>query len=130
MATKQFALPLDASSKQSGDINFKKLIDNGVQVEFKLTNVTGGAVNQLNLITSKGDNTIDHVFAASINAGSESTVLSHSQLSAVYADATDGDWDYIEAKWTAGSVDAQNPSNMFMIQGAKTYDYVGWPPNK
>jgi hypothetical protein len=128
MATKQFALPIDSNSKQTGDINLAQLSAANAAAEFRLTNVTSGT-NHLNLITSKGGTHTDHIFAATVSAGVASTMLSAGQLSGIYADANGGDWDYVEINWTVGSVDAPAKSNTVVLQGGGTYDTFRWPPN-
>lgn len=130
MAIKQFAIPLDENSDESGDITFKELADAGASAVFELTNVTASAtVNVLDLITKKGGSTKDHTFAVSVSGGKASVTLSTSDLSAVYSDAEGGTCGYVEAKWTVGSVDTPDKSNQYMIQSGRTYDVTKWPPD-
>jgi len=128
MATKSFAIPLDEDSKQTGDITFETLAKTSADVTFKITNVTAGAANDLNLITSKGGVTEDHKHTASVANGDATVTISHSIMVSIYNDANGGDWDYIEAKWTVGSVNVSGSSNNYEIQGGRTYDGNGWPP--
>ena len=131
MAIKQFAIPLDQHSHQTGDITFKDLANDGASADFTLTNVTGGGTsNELNLITKKNGTTKDHKFNASVTGGIAKVTLTNSDLNAVYNDAVGGDWDYVEAKWTLGQVDVPDKSDMAMMQNGRTYDLVGWPPNQ
>ncbi len=130
MAIKQFAIPLDENSDESGDINFKALADAGTSAEFKLTNVSSStSLNELNLITKKNDATADHKFSATVVSGSASVVLTTSQIGAVYSDAVGGNWDYVEAKWTVGAVDTPDKSELYEIQNGRTYNLSKWPPN-
>lgn len=130
MAVKNFAIPLDDQSNESGDINFKALANAGASADFKLTNVTGGSTSdELNLITKKNGSTKDHKFSVSVSSGSANVTLTTSQLNSVYNDAAGGDWDYVQAKWTVGSVDTPNKSNMNILQSGGSHNYFGWPPN-
>lgn len=131
MATKQFAIPLDDNSQQTGDINFEKLRSAETDAEFRLTNVGSfGSGPQLNLITSKGGSQTDHIFQATISSGTASTTLTHHQIKDVFTDADGGDWDYVEAEWTVGQVDTPSTSNLFIIQAGRTYNLIGWPPKR
>ena len=130
MATKQFAVPLDEHSTEPGDITFKALADAGTSAVFELTNVAAGLTPyELNLITKKNDVIKEHKFSATIANGKASVTLSASTLSAIYNDANGGDWDYVEAKWSVGSVNTPENSNQYEIQGGRTFNYNGWPPN-
>jgi hypothetical protein len=130
MAVRQFALPLDDTSKQTGDITFKKLKDNGAAVTFDLINVSANTMdNTLNLITSKGGTKTEHSFSVAITSGTAKVALSASQMSSVYNDAANGDWDYVEARWTVGMTDTPITSVMHEAQSGNTYDLHGWPPN-
>jgi hypothetical protein len=128
MATKQFAVPLDSNSIQTGDINFKALVDDGSTVTFQITNANTGSTNELNLITKKNGSTKDHKFSANVSGSSMSAQLTAGQMAAVYGDAKFGDWDYIEAEWTVGAVDTPSNSNQYEIQSGHTYNMHGWPP--
>ncbi len=130
MAIKQFAIPLNEFSTQSGDIHLKDLVNAGTSAEFKLSDIiSGGAADELNLITKKNGTTKDHKFPVTVNSGTAGVVLTTQQLAAVYGDAVGGNWDYVEAKWTLGQVDTPNPSRQVEIQGGRTYNAHGWPPN-
>lgn len=130
MAVKNFAIPLDDQSDESGDINFKALATAGASADFKLTNVTGGSTSdELNLITKKNGSTKDHKFSISVSSGTAIATLTSSQLNTVYNDASGGDWDYVQAKWTVGSVDTPDKSNMNVLQSGRLHNYFGWPPN-
>ena len=130
MAIKQFAIPLDEHSLQTGNVTFKALATAGANAEFTLTNVAnGGTVEELNLITRKNGATQDHRFSVTVSAGTARVTLNSGQLNAVYNDAVGGDWDYVEAKCTLAQVDTPDKSNMFAIQSGGTYNYYGWPPN-
>ena len=130
MAIKQFAIPLNESSPESGDIHFKALDEDGTSAELKLYYVTsGGTSDELNLITKKDGATKDHKFSVTVNGGTAAVVLTAQQLATVYGDAVGGNWDYVEAKWTLGQVDTPNPSRQVEIQGGRTYNAHGWPPN-
>ncbi|RPH93294.1 hypothetical protein EHM69_10705 [candidate division KSB1 bacterium] len=129
MPSKDFALPLDANSKQSGDITVETLAAAEVPATFQLSKVTSGSANQLNLQTGKDDVHVDHIFTATVNGDIGETTLTAVQLKTVYDDAQGGDWDYVRAIWIFGSVDAGGASNMTEIQSGKTYNYHGWPPS-
>jgi hypothetical protein len=130
MAIKQFAIPLDSSSHQSGDRNFKELSDDGSSAEFELSNVGAGATtNSLNLVTKKRGVIKDHVFSVTVSSGIAKVTVSHNDLSNAYADAAGGDWDYVEARWTVGQVDTPDKSNQYMIQNGRSYDLTKWPPD-
>jgi hypothetical protein len=130
MATKQFAIPLDSSSKQTGDITFKKLVMNAANVEFRLTNTQAGAGDpQLNLITSNDGVSTNHIYNISVVNGVAQVTLTVPQMKAVYDDAIGGDWDYVEADWELGAVDTPGTSVNSEIQSGRTYDMNGWPPN-
>jgi hypothetical protein len=128
MAHKHFALPLDDESNQTGDINLDKLASNNASVEFRLTNVTSGSTNLLNLITCKAGVKTDHISSATVNSGIATVTLAAGQIAAIYTDASAGDWDYVEIHWTTGAVDTPNESNSYELQGGGTYDTHGWPP--
>lgn len=130
MATKDFALPRDANSKQSGDVTLEALADADMSAVFQLSKVNAGTLNQLNLISCKNEDVTDHIFSASVNNDIGEVTLTATQLKTVYEDAQDGDWDYVQAKWTFGSVDAGGASNMVEIQSGKTYNLNGWPPSE
>jgi hypothetical protein len=129
MAVKQFAIPLDEKSIQTGDTNFKALVGNEAAVSFQLTHVTSGSGNQLNLITNKSGTPVSHTFTIAILNGTAYAELSASQMKTVFADAAGDDWDYVEAHWTVGTADTPDKSNLFMVQSGRTFDYAGWPPN-
>ncbi|HEY3294012.1 MAG TPA: hypothetical protein VGL38_01085 [bacterium] len=128
MAIKQFALPLNDKSIQSGDITFAELVANAQPVTFKLTNITAGAVNALNLITQKGGTLYNHNFNATAGTDFLTVALSANQMAAVFNDADDVDRDYIEACWTTGAVDTPATSNSYEIQSGHTYNLHFWPP--
>lgn len=128
MAIKQFAVPLDENSKQPGDITFVALADAGVAAKFQLTYVTTGGADQLNLKTKKNGTVTNHTFAATVTSGTASVDLTSAQLVTVYNDAKNGDWDYVEAYWTVGTINTGGTSNMNEIQSDRTYDGNGWPP--
>ena len=128
MAVKQFAIPLDVSSVQTGDITFKGLVDNAKPVTFRLSNVSSGSTNELNLITNKSGTTKDHKFGATVFNGNASVELTAPHVEAIYRDADSIDWDYIQAYWTVGAVDTPGSSNNFEIQVGNVYDTNGWPP--
>jgi len=129
MAIRQFAIPLDASSFQTGNTTLEKLRDAAAAVEFVLSNTAASPMtNTLNVITKKSGTTQDHVFTLSFSGGKASASLSSSDIASIYSDAESGDWDYVEAKWTLGSTDTPITSVMEMIQSGSPYDYTGWPP--
>lgn len=128
MATKSFAIPLNSSSIQAGDISFRQLVDNGTNVEFQLNNVKAGPDDELDLITSKDGKEKHHRYSIAVSSGTASTTLSNSKLSSVYSDASGGDWDYIQAEWTVGTIDNGDSSNMYELQGGRTYNSHDWPP--
>jgi hypothetical protein len=128
MAIKQFAIPLNDKSLQSGDINFKALVDNGAAVTFQISHVSSGSTNQLNLITTKNGTQISHVYTAIVFGSSASANLTATQMAAVYNDSDGVDWDYVEAHWTLGAVDTPSKSNMDAMQNQQPYDTYGWPP--
>lgn len=130
MAIKQFALPLNSSSLQTGDFTFKELYEAAKPVVFKLTDVTsgGGGTDKLNLRTKKNGAEKDHEYAAVVQAGKGYVTLSESDVAAVYSDANGGDWDYVEAKWTFGSVNDPATSVNYQIQNGVEGDTNGWPP--
>jgi len=130
MATKQFAVPLTPESLQTGNFSFKELMDNGKEAEFQITNVEAGDGDNLNLITQKDSQTVDHVFDCKVTNGTGSLLLTASDIATVYHDADGVEWDYVEARWIVGEVDTPGQSNMYEIQGDKTGDLNGWPPNK
>lgn len=130
MAIKQFAIPLDGNSTQSGDRTIKELAEAGTGAEFQLTNVSSSSsAGTLNLITKKAGATTDHTFNTVVDSGKASVTLSVSNLATVFQDAVGGNWDYVEARWTIGVVDTPKESNQYMIQSARTYNLCGWPPN-
>jgi hypothetical protein len=129
MAIKQFAVPLDTSSHQTGEITFQKLKDTATSAEFQITNVEAGADNYLNLITKKKGTTTDHVLPISIASGTGTVTYTASQIALIYGDASGGDWDYVEARWNVGEADKPEKSVMYEVQGGRTYDINGWPPN-
>jgi hypothetical protein len=130
MAIKQFAIPLDKSSDESGQISIAELAGAGTSADFQLTNVVAGTtVNELNLITKKNGIAKDHVFTVTIASDHARVTLSHTDLSTVYADANGGDRDYVEAKWNIGQVDKPDKSIQYEIQGGQTYNVHKWPPN-
>jgi hypothetical protein len=122
MAAKEFAIPLDKDSKHSGDITFEALKNANTEAIFKITNITSGQTNQLNLITSKNGLGNNHIFSADISNGEAKTTLSASQINTVYSDASGGDWDYVEADWTIGAADTPSASVMYIVQSGNTYD--------
>jgi hypothetical protein len=130
MAVKQFAIPLDTSSAQTGDITFKELADAKSEATFQLTNVTSGQSNELDLVTSKNGSPTSHTFEATVSNGVATKILSASVLAAIYADGNGGDWDYVEAHWALGDVDKPDPSVCNITQGGHTFDLFGWPPKK
>jgi hypothetical protein len=128
MTIRQFAIPLNDQSKQSGDITFKAVADAGVSATFRLTNVTAaGSGNQLNLITKKSGQTTDHIYSIAFGSGIASVTISSGDLSSIYQDAGT-DWDYVEAKWSIGASDTPNPSVFEIVQSNVVYDRTGWPP--
>ena len=130
MAIKQFAIPVDETSDESGDISFKELAVANTDAEFQLTNVTSGTtVCQLNLITKKNGVVTHHIFTVAVASGTAKVTLSHSDLSSVYNDANGGSRDYVEAKWTLQQVDTPSKSNQYIVQSNQTYNMYKWPPN-
>jgi hypothetical protein len=125
---KRFAIPLDASSKQTGDISFAELVDSNMDVTFQLTNAAAGATNSLDLMTSKGATVHHHSYMVSFSGTTASRVVGKSDIAAIFAEAYGGDWDYIEASWTVGAIDTPENSNLFEVQGGNVYDSNGWPP--
>ncbi|MCB9369608.1 MAG: hypothetical protein H6507_10920 [Calditrichaeota bacterium] len=128
MATKNFAIRLDNSSKQTGDFTLKLLVDAGTNATFKLTFVEAGTTNSLDFISSKNGVTKSHPYSASVTGTSAAVELSKTDLSAIYDDADGGDWDYVQAQWTVGKVDDNGTSNNYVLQGNHVYDGSGWPP--
>ena len=128
MATKNFAIPLNSGSKQTGDITFAEMKDLDLPGTFQLTYITPAPQNQLNLKTSKNSTVTDHVFTATTSSGTASANLSAAQIAAVFEDADGGDWDYVQAQWTVGQTDQGGSSNQFEIIGGKTENGNGWPP--
>jgi hypothetical protein len=126
MAVKNYSIPLNDQSSQSGDRTFKSFRDAGTSVEFKLTHVTPADKNELNLITSYKGTVTNHVYSASISGGEATVVLSSAQISNVYADADGGDWDYVQAQWTVGVVDSGGKSQLLATQNSTVYDSYGW----
>lgn len=129
MAVKQFAIPLNDKSQQTGDVTFQRLVDNATKVEFKLTHVESDTTDQLNLITKKGEEIVDHIFSVTVIENEATVTLPPDQLEEVLED-TDGNWDYVEANWSLGRVDFEGESLMYAIQGPETDDFFGWPPKK
>jgi hypothetical protein len=128
MANRQFALPLDENSQQTGEITLKTLAANCVEVRFRVTNVRALSMRaKLNLIT-KGGSQNDHIFSAPITSGEASVNLSAGEVNAIWNDANGGAWDYVEACWTVDEADTPAASSMAMVQSGHTYDLVGWPP--
>jgi hypothetical protein len=131
MALKQFVIPLDASSIQTGDITFEQLCDNEADVEFQLTNAQASAsIPQLNLVTKKNGSLSNHLYAANVSGGSVTVTLTPLQMKAIFGDADGGDWDYVEANWSVGAVDTPQKSNQYEVQSGRTYDMNGFPPKE
>jgi hypothetical protein len=130
MAIKQFAIPLDASSIQTGDISFKQLVEAGSRATFQLTDVGASQTGELDLITSRGGKPTSHTFKADVKDGLANATLTTTDLESIYHDAVGGDWDYVEAHWTADEVDTPDPSVCNITQGGHTFDLFGWPPKK
>lgn len=129
MAVRQFAIPLDSNSKQTGNRTFKELNDGDAAVTFKLGNVTeASGSNKLNLKTKKGGTVTDHIFALSFASGTAVALVSKDDIIDVYNAANGGNWDYVEAEWTVGSTDTPITSIMEMAQSNVVYDFTGWPP--
>jgi len=129
MALKQFVIPLDDQSIQTGDITFKALTEKDSGVTFKLTNVVStSAQQQLNLVTSKDGAQANHVFSIAVLGGDAQTLLTPVQMKTVYDDAVGGDWDYVEADWTVGQVDSPEKSNQYELQSGHVYNTHGFPP--
>jgi hypothetical protein len=128
MATKQFALPLDSQSIQSGDVKFAGLAFANLPADFCLSNIVSGSTNELNLATSKGGTVKNHIFTVSAQDGKASVTLSHSVLEGIKDDATGGDWDYVEATWTVGQINSPSVSAMTAVQANVVYNLFGWPP--
>ncbi len=128
MATKKFAIPLNSSSLQAGDITFKELFDEGTTVNFQLTNVVAGSGDQLNLKTKKNGDVKDHVFGLSVEYLTAKSSLSAAEVATVYEDADGGDWDYVEAEWTLGTVDSPSASKNYQVVNGSPYNDNGWPP--
>ena len=128
MATRQFAIPLDEGSQKSGDATFKRLDDAGTSANFELTNVAASTTaNELNLITKKDGATKDHKFNVTVSNGTVRVTLTTGNLAAIFGDADDGDWDYVEARWTiSGQVDTPSNSNLYIVQDGHTYNFYGW----
>ncbi len=127
MAVRQFALQLDEYSLQTGEISFKELVDEDEPVVFELSNAIDSADTEFDLITKKGGVLLSHKFQPLFSGGRARVTLSVNDMQAVYADAYEGDLDYIEARWTVGQTDTPITSLMFMIQSNKPYDLSGWP---
>jgi hypothetical protein len=128
MADKNFALPLNSASKQDGDITFKELTENDEEVKFRLINITTGNTNALNLKTKKNGTTTDHVFAVEVSNEAAYVTLTPTQMQTIYAAASGGDVDFIQATWTLGAVDTPDESTMYELQGDRIYNRNGWPP--
>ncbi|MCX6601824.1 MAG: hypothetical protein NT025_09750 [bacterium] len=129
MATKQFAVPLIPDSLQTGDFSFKEMVEDGRDAEFQITNVKAGGDDKLNLITQKDSQTQDHIFEVKFTNGTGCVFLTASEIAAVFFDADGVERDYVEARWIVGEVDTSEQSNMYEIQGDRTGDLNGWPPN-
>jgi len=127
MAVRQFALRLDETSLQTGEISFKELVEASAPVEFELVNVVAGSSAVLNLITRKNQTTHDHPFPLSGSNGRGAVTLSANELVDVFEDAVDGEWDFVEARWAVEKTDLPVTSVMHMIQNSQPYDYAGWP---
>lgn len=125
MATISFAIPLNDESKQTGDITYKKLKDNSVDVEFLLTNAISGGEDVLDLITRKGSVSKHHIFDLDYQGGSASVTVGAEDIRTVWVDADGGDWDYVEAQWRVGGINQPNPSEQYELQ---TFNGNGWPP--
>jgi len=130
MAVRQFAIPLDSNSKQTGNRTFKELKDGNVAVTFKLGNVVAstGTSDKLNLKTKKGGVVTAHEFTLTFSAGTASVTVSKDDIIDVYNDANGGNWDYVEAEWTVGYTDTPITSVETIEQSNVVYDYNGWPP--
>jgi hypothetical protein len=128
MAVKQFVIPLDHDSIQSGNITFAELVAEAEPVTFRLTNVEGDDTNGLNLITNKSGVQHNHPFDIVVADGVAAGEISASQMADVFSDADDDDWDYILAYWTVKAVDTPAVSVHSEIQGGKPYDMHGFPP--
>jgi hypothetical protein len=130
MAIRQFALPLDENSVQSGEITFKQMRDNGTSVVMDITNIVQGqgSMGRLCLKTRKNGITLDHDFSIVVENGTAKADITSAQISGIYNDAYGGEWDYVEACWVLSSTDTPTTSVMHEIQDGKTYDLSGWPP--
>ncbi|MFZ5432160.1 MAG: hypothetical protein ACOZB3_00150 [Calditrichota bacterium] len=128
MATKSFAIPLDASSKQEGDITFEAMKNAGSSAEFQLTYVVSGQSNDLVLKTKKNGAVTDHVFYPTVSGGTATVTLSKDDIAAIFTDASGGEWDYVGAHWTVGAVDSGGTSEQYEVQGGSVYDGNRWPP--
>ena len=128
MAIKQFAIPLNSNSIQTGDITLKGLVDNDQPVTFQLTNVSSGSTNQLDLITNNNGTQTSHKFTATISGGKASVDLTAAQVKSIYDAADDVDWDYVVAYWTVGAVDTPEKSNTYEVQNTQIYNTHDWPP--
>jgi hypothetical protein len=130
MAIRQFALPLDENSVQTGEITFKQMRDNGMSVVMDITNIIqgSGSLDHLILRTRKNGTTLDHDFNIVVNSGTAEATITAAQISTIYNDAYNGEWDYVEACWVVGSTDTPTTSVMHEIQDGKTFDLSGWPP--
>lgn len=129
MASKKFAIPLNRSSKQTGDITFADMAAAREMVIFRLTNATSAAAgNRLSLITKKGGITKEHNFDVTFTTTEAKATVPAEQIANVFADADGGDWDYVEADWQLGGVDTPNKSNNYEIQNGVVYNSNGWPP--
>ena len=130
MAVRRYALRLDQSSLQTGDISLKELVENAAPTVFSLSNVAGGNHDLLELITSKNNTPVSHSAVVSVDSGAATTNLSLTLLAAILADADGGDWDYVEVCWSLSAFDTPAPSAFHMVQNSTVYDFAGWPPNK
>ncbi|MCB9358269.1 MAG: hypothetical protein H6508_00045 [Calditrichaeota bacterium] len=131
MAVRQFAIPLDDDSIQTGDITFKKLDSGSADVQFTISNVVAASTgNSLNLKTKKSGTVTNHNFTLTFSTGRALATVSASSLSTIFGDADGGDWDYVEAEWTLGATDTPVTSVMEMTQSGNVYDYTGWPPKQ
>ena len=90
----------------------------------------GATSGTLDLITSKNGNLISHLAPVALDNGTAKATLSLDTVTSVYADAVNGDWDYVEARWTFDSLEAPSTAQFHMLQNSKTYDLAGWPPNR
>jgi hypothetical protein len=130
MMVKQFAIPLDASSKQTGDITFEDLAEKQAVCVFRITHIEWDANSTFGLITKKNGSVQNHAFDMVDESGSASARVTAAELAAVYSDAAGGDWDYVEAHWTMKAVDLPTTSAMTANQLGNVDNLFGWPPQK